>query len=115
MEERKGTVSGDRTPFRPTIAPDSRFIRPCKTRAVIVALTTQRNALQMLADRVRVIVEYLSALSQDKVRRDDETLRMIASLAGTVPAAAARRRFRSERLATRPCARWEGESSSSSL
>lgn len=82
-------MSGDRTPFRPTIAPDSRFIRPCKTRAVIVALTTQRNALQMLADRVRVIVEYLSALSQDKVRRDDETLRMIASLAGTLPAAVA--------------------------
>ncbi|GAA5954381.1 hypothetical protein JCM8115_004569 [Rhodotorula mucilaginosa] len=56
---------------------------------LIVALTTQRNALQMLADRVRVIVEYLSALSQDKVRRDDETLRMIASLAGTLPAAVA--------------------------
>lgn len=82
-------MSGDRTPFRPTITPDFRFIRPCKTRAVIVALTTQRNALQMLADRVRVIVEYLSALSQDKVRRDDETLRMIASLAGTLPAAVA--------------------------
>ncbi|GAA5864757.1 hypothetical protein JCM3774_006063 [Rhodotorula dairenensis] len=52
---------------------------------LIVALSTQRNALQMLSDRVGVIVRYLDALSRGQVRRDDETLRLIASLAATLP------------------------------
>ncbi|GAA5979722.1 hypothetical protein JCM10908_003020 [Rhodotorula pacifica] len=55
---------------------------------LIVALSTQRNALQMLSDRVALIVQYLDALSRGQVRRDDETLRMIASLAGNLPSAA---------------------------
>lgn len=56
---------------------------------MIVALSTQRNALQMLADRVALIVRYLYAVSRGAARRDDETLRMIASLAGTLPSAVA--------------------------
>ncbi|POY76010.1 hypothetical protein BMF94_0733 [Rhodotorula taiwanensis] len=57
---------------------------------LIVALSTQRNALQMLSDRVALIVQYLDAVSRGQARRDDETLRMIASLAGTLPSADAK-------------------------
>lgn len=44
----------------------------------------------MLSDRVALIVQYLDAVSRGQARRDDETLRMIASLAGTLPSADAK-------------------------
>ncbi|KAK4051319.1 hypothetical protein OIO90_004800, partial [Microbotryomycetes sp. JL221] len=53
--------------------------------SMIANLTTQRNAIQMLSDRVKTIVEYLQALSKGSVERDEETLRMIASLCSSLP------------------------------
>ncbi|KAM0787944.1 hypothetical protein ACM66B_006149 [Microbotryomycetes sp. NB124-2] len=54
--------------------------------SMIANLTTQRNAIQMLADRVKVIVQYLQAVAQGTAPRDEETLRMISALCTSLPA-----------------------------
>lgn len=51
---------------------------------MIANLTTQRNALKMLHDRVHVIVQYLSAVSIGAAPRDDETLRHISALVSSL-------------------------------
>ncbi|GEM09316.1 COP9 signalosome complex subunit 6 [Rhodotorula toruloides] len=52
---------------------------------LLVTLSTQRNALSMLQSRVSLIVQYLQACLEGKARKDNETLRMIASLVGSLP------------------------------
>lgn len=47
---------------------------------VIASLTTQRNAIKMLFDRVSIIVVYLAAVSAGTAPKDEETLRQISSL-----------------------------------
>lgn len=42
----------------------------------------------MLQSRVSLIVQYLQACLEGKARKDNETLRMIASLVGSLPGAA---------------------------
>ncbi|KAK4052114.1 hypothetical protein OIV83_002408 [Microbotryomycetes sp. JL201] len=54
--------------------------------SIIANLTTQRNAIQMLADRVQVIVQYLQAIQAGTAPRDEETLRMISALCTSLPA-----------------------------
>lgn len=53
---------------------------------VTANLTTQRNAIKMLYDRVSVIVEYLGAVSEGTVVKDQETLRQISALITSLPA-----------------------------
>ncbi|GAA5870823.1 hypothetical protein JCM16303_001596 [Sporobolomyces ruberrimus] len=48
--------------------------------ALIATLSSQRNALSMLSSRVVQITTYLSAVSQGKAPKDDETLRQIQAL-----------------------------------
>ncbi|ORY90688.1 Mov34-domain-containing protein [Leucosporidium creatinivorum] len=48
--------------------------------SLIASLTTQRNAIKMLFDRVSIIVEYLAAVSAGTAPKDEETLRQISSL-----------------------------------
>ncbi|BGP05334.1 hypothetical protein JCM10049v2_001139 [Rhodotorula toruloides] len=55
---------------------------------LLATLSTQRNALAMLQSRVSLIVQYLQACLEGKARKDSETLRMIASLVGSLPGAA---------------------------
>ncbi|GAA5998007.1 COP9 signalosome complex subunit 6 [Rhodotorula paludigena] len=52
--------------------------------SLLIALTTQRNALKMLSDRIAVLVQYLSAVTSGHARADPETLRMIAALLGSL-------------------------------
>ncbi|BGP37457.1 hypothetical protein JCM10449v2_001363 [Rhodotorula kratochvilovae] len=56
--------------------------------SLIVALSTQRSALQMLADRIAVVVQYLRAVTAGEARQDPETLRMIAALLGSLQGSA---------------------------
>lgn len=53
---------------------------------VIATLTTQRNAIKMLHDRVTIILEYLNQLNLGTVEKDQETLRQIGSLITSIPA-----------------------------
>lgn len=53
---------------------------------MIVALSTQRNALKMLADRVAVVVRYLEAVTAGTARPDPETLRGVVALLGSLQA-----------------------------
>ncbi|KAJ8296488.1 COP9 signalosome complex subunit 6 [Rhodotorula toruloides] len=55
---------------------------------LLATLSTQRNALSMLQSRVSLIVQYLRACLAGKARKDSETLRMIASLVGSLPGGA---------------------------
>ncbi|GAA5908832.1 COP9 signalosome complex subunit 6 [Sporobolomyces salmoneus] len=48
--------------------------------ALIATLSSQRNALSMLSSRVAQITTYLTAVSQGKAKKDDETLRQIQAL-----------------------------------
>ncbi|SGY69083.1 BQ5605_C004g02954 [Microbotryum silenes-dioicae] len=48
--------------------------------SLVASLTTQRNAVKMLHDRIRTIVSYLEAVQQGTAPRDDETLRQISAL-----------------------------------
>lgn len=54
--------------------------------AVIANLTTQRNAIKMLFDRVSVIVQYLRAVEAGTAVKDHETLRQISALISSLPA-----------------------------
>ncbi|TNY19236.1 COP9 signalosome subunit 6 [Rhodotorula diobovata] len=54
--------------------------------SLIVALSTQRNALKMLADRVAVVVRYLEAVTAGTARPDPETLRGVVALLGSLQA-----------------------------
>ncbi|GAA6053644.1 hypothetical protein JCM3770_001677 [Rhodotorula araucariae] len=56
--------------------------------SLIVALSTQRSALQMLADRIAVVMQYLRAVTAGQAREDPETLRMIAALLGSLQGSA---------------------------
>jgi COP9 signalosome complex subunit 6 len=47
---------------------------------VIASLSSQRNALSMLSSRVSQITAYLTAVSEGKAKKDDETLRQIQAL-----------------------------------
>lgn len=49
-------------------------------------LTTQRNAIKMLYDRVGVILEYLRRVAAGTVVKDQETLRQISALITSLPA-----------------------------
>jgi len=64
--------------------------------AVIPLLQTQRSALSMLAERVGLIVEYLSAVSRGTAPRDNETLRMIGALVASLGGGGAGQEFKEE-------------------
>lgn len=53
---------------------------------MIANLTTQRNAIKMLSERVAVIVQYLNAVAEGTAPKDQETLRMISALCTSLPA-----------------------------
>lgn len=55
---------------------------------MIASLSTQRNALKMLHERVLVIVQYLEAVGRGEAVRDEETLRQISALITSLPATA---------------------------
>lgn len=57
-------------------------------RAVVANLTTQRNAIDMLHQRVRLLVHYLDQVGQGAAPVDHEVLRQISALAASLPAAA---------------------------
>ncbi|GAA5961597.1 hypothetical protein JCM3765_002642 [Sporobolomyces pararoseus] len=48
--------------------------------ALMATLSSQRNALSMLHSRVSQITKYLTAVSEGKAKKDDETLRQIQAL-----------------------------------
>lgn len=77
-----GTVSSCR------VLPSSRICTDHCAHSVLATLSTQRNALSMLQSRVSLIVQYLRACLAGKARKDSETLRMIASLVGSLPGGA---------------------------
>ncbi|GAA5929012.1 hypothetical protein JCM3775_006711 [Rhodotorula graminis] len=52
--------------------------------SLILTLTTQRAALAMLADRIAVVVRYLEAVTRGEARADNETMRGIAALLGSL-------------------------------
>ncbi|KAK4699864.1 hypothetical protein P7C70_g6393, partial [Phenoliferia sp. Uapishka_3] len=54
--------------------------------SLIASLTTQRNAIKMLFDRVSVIVQYLNAVAAGTAVKDQETLRQISALISSLPA-----------------------------
>ena len=49
-------------------------------------MTTQRNAIKMLFDRVSIIVQYLDAVAKGTAVKDQETLRQISALISSLPA-----------------------------
>lgn len=52
---------------------------------MIPNLTTQRNAIQMLSNRTQVLLEYVRGVSEGRLARDEEVLRMIGSLLAGLP------------------------------
>jgi COP9 signalosome complex subunit 6 len=61
-------------------------LRTPRTHTVIASLTTQRNAIKMLHDRVSVIVQYLNAVAAGTAPKDQETFRQISALISSLPA-----------------------------
>ncbi|GAA6042636.1 hypothetical protein JCM8097_008257 [Rhodosporidiobolus ruineniae] len=55
--------------------------------SLIASLSTQRSALSMLHDRLKVVLAYLHAVTSGKARKDPETLRQIAALVASLPGA----------------------------
>lgn len=53
---------------------------------LIASLTTQRNAIKMLFDRISIIVKYLDAVQNGSAPKDNETLRQISALVTSLPA-----------------------------
>lgn len=72
--------------FSLAVSPARRSKLTSGVRPVIANLTTQRNAIKMLHDRVAIIVQYLEAVAQGKAPKDEETLRQISALVCSLPA-----------------------------
>lgn len=53
---------------------------------MITAITTQRNAVQTLADRVATIISYLQAVRTGTAPLDPETMRQISALVSRLSA-----------------------------
>ena len=53
---------------------------------MIATLTTQRNAIKMLYERIAIVVDYLTRLEKGTVDKDAATLRMISALVTSLPA-----------------------------
>ena len=67
------------------VVPSSNFADDSR-RKVIAALTTQRNAIKMLYERIAIVLDYLQRLEKGTVDQDSATLRMISALVTSLPA-----------------------------
>ncbi|UZJ55425.1 hypothetical protein CBS101457_004745 [Exobasidium rhododendri] len=66
--------------------------------SLIASLTTQYNAIKMLSDRIKTVVDYVHAVKSQKIPKDDEICRQISSLVSGLPASGELEEFRQEFL-----------------
>jgi COP9 signalosome complex subunit 6 len=66
--------------------------------SLIASFTTQYNAIKMLSDRIKMLVDYVHSVQEQKIPKDDETLRQISSLVAGLPASGELEEFRQEFL-----------------